>query len=162
MNKMWPLDPVSLGFLAFAVAILFYGLVCLVDSWNAASGAYRTTGTVIGFRPGPRWTYAPVVSYEVDCELYELVARVSSRPGVYTIGDAVVVCYHPERPAEGRLDSFGELWLFPTIFLVLGTLFATLGWTSQIFGVERRNKSKLAIDELYKKCTERHRSSMPT
>jgi hypothetical protein len=89
-----------------------------------------------------------VVTYEVDRRPYELVARVSSRPWDYTIGDTVVVCYHPERPAEGRLDSFGELWLFPTIFLGVGTLWAILGVSSQMFGVESRNKSKSLIDEL--------------
>jgi hypothetical protein len=148
MSKSWPLDPVSLGFLTFAVAILFYGLVCVVDSWNAVSGANRTTGTVIRLHLATRRTYAPVVGYEVDRRPYEIVARLSSRPRDYAIGDAVVVCYHPDRPAEGRLDSFGELWLFPTIFLVLGTLFATLGVSSQISGVGAKNKSKYVVDEL--------------
>jgi hypothetical protein len=148
MNKLWPLHPIALGFLAFAVAILSYGVVSLVDSWNAVSGAERTAGTVIRFQVATRRTYAPVVGYEVDGRPYEFVARVSSRPRDYKIGDAVVVCYHPERPAEGRLDSFGELWLFPIIFLGLGTLFATLGASSQMFSVEPKDNSKSVADEL--------------
>jgi hypothetical protein len=148
MNKLWPLHPVALGVLAFAVPILSYGVVWLVDSWHAVSGADRTAGTVLRFQLATKRTYAPVVGYEVDGRPYELVARVSSRPRDYTIGDAVVVCYHPECPAEGRLDSFGELWLAPTILVCLGTILATLGVWIQMLGAEPKNNSKSVTDEV--------------
>jgi hypothetical protein len=148
MTELWPLHPAALGFLAFAVPILSYEVVSLVDSWDAVSGADRTAGTVIRFQLATGKTYAPVVGYEVDGRPYELVARVSLRPRDYTIGDAVVVCYHRERPAEGRLESFGELWLAPTILLCLGTILATLGVWVQMFGAEPRNNSKSVTDEV--------------
>jgi hypothetical protein len=128
--------------------MLSYGVVCLVDSWNTVSGADRTAGTVLKFQLATSRTYVPVAGYEVDGREYEFVARVSSRPRDYTIGDAVVVFYHPDRPAEGRLDSFSELWLFPTILLGLGTLWVTLGVSIQVFGADPKSKSKCVIDEL--------------
>ena len=48
----------------------------------------------------------------------------------YHIGQEVTVRYHPDRPGGGRLDSFGELWLFPVFLLGAGTwigLAAVLG-----------------------------------
>src|SRR4051794_17679025 len=141
-SEMWSLYMIELGALGFATLFLGLGVMTLVTSLNAVFGADRTTGTVIGFKGYARGDAAPVIRYQVDGKAYELVARLSSRPRDYSRGDTLKIRYHRERPGEGRLESFGELWLFPLIFLACGTIFVTFGVSAWMFGVERKRTAK--------------------
>jgi hypothetical protein len=40
-----------------------------------------------------------------------------------TIGDKVDVLYDPQNPRKASLNSFGALWGFPALLLILGLIF---------------------------------------
>jgi hypothetical protein len=139
-------------FLAIATFLFAMGMATLVESWNTVVGADLITGIVVAFRPGGYSMSSPVIRYEVAGKGYEITALVSSGPRGYSRGDPVKVRYHPERPGEGRLGSFGELWFFPIVFLGTASLFATLGILAWMSRVEPEGDPGAFVED---SCTDR-------
>jgi hypothetical protein len=64
--------------------------------------------------------------YDVNGVTHSGRSWVQSDPPSHSVGDKIRVLYRPENPAEARIDSFVELWLFSTVFPVAG-LFSMIG-----------------------------------
>jgi hypothetical protein len=140
-------DPGSIGKIVWRVAgivwacclcLTLVGCVSAIESVAATSGASRTEGRVVAGRlPDGRWAVelpfpdpnarrshkrgsggGAVVRFEVDGQAYEIAARRRWFEAGYPLGDREQVVYHAREPEAGRIDSFSELWLFPTIGLV--------------------------------------------
>lgn len=45
----------------------------------------------------------------------------------YLIGDRVRVLYDPQSPRNASIDSFGALWGFPVLFLIMGLICILVG-----------------------------------
>jgi hypothetical protein len=80
--------------------------------------------TEAGVALGPGFRYRPKVRFRTqDGRTLNLVARVSSRPSRFKVGERVGVFYDPHDPAQAQIDSFLDLW-FLTLMLVFWGLFA--------------------------------------
>jgi hypothetical protein len=65
--------------------------------------------------------YAPVFEFSAeDQKLYIVSSRTGTNPPHFKIGDRVKVLYRPGHPESARIDSFSQLFLFPTAASVLG------------------------------------------
>lgn len=69
----------------------------------------------------------PEVQYSVNGTVHTIHGVISTSFSVYKIGQNVPVYYFPERPAEGVVGSFVELWMLPVIFGGVGFLLALAG-----------------------------------
>ena len=68
------------------------------------------------------------LEYKVEGHTYRIVGHFApAPPSVYRAGEKVVVAYQPSSPSDGRIDSFGEMWLAPLAFGVAGALFTLIG-----------------------------------
>lgn len=47
------------------------------------------------------------------------------------VGDSLRILYNPENPRQAKIDSFGALWGFPVLGLVLGAAFLSAGFFSK-------------------------------
>ena len=130
--------PVLVGLIFAAVGAILatIGFAFGYNSWSFTTGARKADGTVIRLvetvnRRGT--TSAPLVRYVVDGQTFEIQSSVGSSPPAYSVGEHVVILYHPEQPAQGRIHSFTELWLFALGFGGMGTLFVVIGVTVVLY-----------------------------
>ena len=97
-------------------------------SWSFSHDAHEADGTVVRLvESGGRGGQAPVVRYQVAEQTFEIQSGVSTSPPAYSVGEKVKVLYQAERPDQGRLSSFVENWLFPSVFGGFGILFTLIG-----------------------------------
>ena len=114
---------VILLLLFIAAVLLVVGLVTGWSSWTDLASAERADGAVVelvrvkslqaqspkkgqAISKGP--PYAPVVEYQFGGQTYRIQGHVAASPPAYSVGDRVQILVHPERPAEGRIESFSE------------------------------------------------------
>jgi hypothetical protein len=133
---------VILLLLFIAAVLLVAGLVTGWSSWTDLASAERADGAVVelvrvkspqaqspkkgqAISKGP--AYAPVVEYQVGGQTYRIQGHVAASPPAYSVGDRVQVLVPPERPAEGRIESFSEQWLVPAALGGGGLLFGVVG-----------------------------------
>jgi Protein of unknown function (DUF3592) len=111
--------PVGLGAITIGLVVLTTGIIVTAQQRDNASLAH-TEGTIFVVNP-------PAARYSVDGKTYEARGRVSSKPPLYSQGEVVRIVYPLERPSEGRIDTFLERWLLPTVLLVIGSVFSLMG-----------------------------------
>ena len=70
---------------------------------------------------------APVVVYTWRDDSLSYTSDVYSSPPAYKTGDPVKLYVDPASPEDAFIDSFRELYLFPTIIGVLGFVFVLIG-----------------------------------
>ena len=82
-------------------------------------------------------TYKPVVQFRTaGGQRVEFASSYSSSPPAYEIGESVTVVYSPENPSEAVIKGEGQI--FHVIFMLVGGVDATIGFTLTI--VALRNK----------------------
>ena len=111
-----------IGCIFFSVGASF-GIYSLIKGENAG----RTEGEVAALIRGGKGSSRPVVRYAVDGKPFEITGWMSTSPPAYSVGEKVTVLYNPENPADGRIDSFVERWLFPVVFGGVGALLLVIG-----------------------------------
>jgi hypothetical protein len=122
--------PLVLALIFTAVAVVLTALAVGfgLSAQRFAASADRTEGTVIRLQEtGNKGMRAPVIHYTVADQLYEFQSSISRNPPSYAVGDKVTVIYHAERPGDGRIDSFFELWFLPLLLGGLGLVFGCIG-----------------------------------
>jgi hypothetical protein len=107
-----------------------------------------TNGTIVRLQvdsQGGRTDYAPVFSFVAeDRSSYTVISGTESNPPAFTVGQPVRVIYLENNPATARLDTFLDLWFFPSVSCGLGFLFAAASFLLRL--VEQRMYSnKLQI-----------------
>lgn len=136
---------IKVGLAAMGAIFLAVGVGVGITTVRFVSDAKRTDGVVVDlvWRSGSKGgsTAAPVVSYEVDGKTYKFTSSTSSRPPAYDVGEGVPVLYDPERPSEGRIDGFMELYMLPLAFGIFGVVSsaAVAIWVA----IERRTRLRI-------------------
>jgi hypothetical protein len=92
----------------------------------------KTQGTVTSFnstyRKGVK-CIAPVCSYRIQNNIFNCESShyVSEKSSSYHLGAIRMVYYNPQNPKESRFDSFGETWILPLLFTIIGFAFLNVG-----------------------------------
>lgn len=86
------------------------GVVTALDKQRVHTSADESTRQSERTRRG-RYTYHPVVTFDVDGEQYTFTGRAGSDPPSYDVGEQVDVLYNPVRPDEGRIAGGFGYWL---------------------------------------------------
>jgi len=80
--------------------------------------------------------YAPVFTFTAgDGHIYTISSNTSSSPPAFSPGQHVKVLYRADDPTGARIASFGQLWLFPFVFAIVGTAACGSGYV--LFRYER-------------------------
>lgn len=79
--------------------------------------------------------YVPVTAFTYEGRVYRVQGHIASSSPKPPVGQAMKVLVNPTRPAESRVDSFAEQWLFPIVFGGAGIL-AVVGGVAMF--VQRR------------------------
>jgi len=112
------------------------------------SKAEATTGTVVELRESrfsntTRRGKYPVIELSTPGGQRRRFEGGSSYPPKYRVGEPVAVVYDPADPKDARVDSFTELWLFPTLAGGLAALFVPLGATLLLLRARRVARERL-------------------
>ena len=114
-------------FLAIALGFGIY------TAWFLHSSA-AATGTVISMRTvtdaqDNSITYAPVFTFAAsDGNTYTVSSDVSSNPPGFEPRQQVNILYEKGHPTNAKIASFGQLWLLPLVFGILGTTATAVGY----------------------------------
>lgn len=137
--------------------ILVFGLVglgmgvgeffILKNLFEFRSQAQVVTGEVTGYassRGSKGGTmYTPTVQYRIPAPeggsgaRFEISGNVRSSGRGYDIGEQVAVLYRPEAPEQGRIDSFVEQWLLPTVFGFFALVFGGIAGAFLVVEIRR-------------------------
>lgn len=115
----------AIFFTALGTAVIAFGLVLFLESKNfVVHATQQTSGKVVGFvllSSGRSRTHSPVFEFKDSSgTLHTNYNSSGQNPPAYKIGELIKVRYQPEHPETARIDSFTELWLFPTFVLGIG------------------------------------------
>jgi hypothetical protein len=137
--------------LPFALAFLFLGLMGLavgvVSGWSSyryLTSTRRADGKVlelVRLAPGKGVLLkgkagasasglAPLVEYEVDGRVYCVRGQAYAPSCPYAVGETVTVLYSIDRPSEGKIECFSDVWLTPILYGSAGGLFVVIGVTT--------------------------------
>jgi hypothetical protein len=125
------------GAVARAFGFLIVGIVAAVGPFLLALGAFSVVrtemfihssiavdGKIVDMRQmrGRRGAiFAPVFRFNLqDGQVYVVGSNTGTNPPQFKIGDRVKVLYRPGHPEGARIDSFGQLFLFPLAAGIVG------------------------------------------
>lgn len=95
-----------------------FGIGFGIYSASFSFNTMKVPGTVV--RMVGTTQQSPVVEYQVAGKTLTYHSSLSSSPPAYVVGDQVTMLYHPDDPRKAQIDSFGERWLFPVVFTLVG------------------------------------------
>lgn len=133
---------------AVALIVLLFTVAFGAERALFFSAADTTTGTVVELRENP-WSNTsrrgkyPVVEFTPRGGRTQRCEGGSSYPPAYRVGEQVTVHYDRGDPADARIDSFTELWLFPAISGGLTALFVPLAGLQLFLYTRRRSRERL-------------------
>jgi hypothetical protein len=115
--------------LAFGLLFFLIGIVLLAREIAFQHDAVIGRGSVVELRvtesaDGPNTS--PVVEFMTLEGAPIRFEGVSTCPAA-TLGDAVPIIYRPADPQHARINTFVQRWLFPCIFILLGSLLILAG-----------------------------------
>jgi hypothetical protein len=61
-----------------------------------------------------------------DGQSININSSTGSNPAGYHIGERAKASYDPARPADARLDGFGQIWFIPTCFGLIGVVWMVI------------------------------------
>lgn len=126
--------------LLVGTVFLLVGVGFACSSISVVSVAKQTEGKVIRNVVGWEGGAAAVVEFFLDGQRHEIQSSRYTSPPQFKIGDKVSVLYDPNDPRRCRINSFVDLWLFPTIFGGIGLLVVTLSGTALVVKRVRRQR----------------------
>ncbi|MDW8396255.1 MAG: DUF3592 domain-containing protein [Anaerolineae bacterium] len=72
--------------------------------------------------------YAPRFRFTLENgETVYAESATSTNPPAHRVGDVVRIYYERDNPLNVKVDSFADLWLFPTLFIAFGGIAALSG-----------------------------------
>ena len=126
---------------------LIIGGVEVVKTTRLMLTAEETEGIVVymnTYSDSDGESYSPDVKFTTRYgETIRFTDDLSTYPADFKVGDKVTVIYDPLHPQDVRIKSFLRLWLFPTIFALVGAVpmgmgvffFLKLGGANLIFSL---------------------------
>lgn len=130
---------ILLSLIPLGVGLLFLVISILVSSSmrKFVSKAQQTQGTIVDMvlsrgssssSTNASYTYAPVFEFRaISGQMIRVQESVSSNPPQFQVGETVEVLYDPEDPQNARINKWSNLYLFPTLFGVIGLLITAIG-----------------------------------
>jgi hypothetical protein len=119
------------GFLIIGVVLLITALYLFLRQWSFVSRSRSVTGEVVdNVRQAGEdgWANFPVVEFQTEAGTTVTFKDSLGTGWVrYRRGERVPVLYHPARPSEARIQSFGSLWLACLSVGVFGLVFTACG-----------------------------------
>lgn len=83
----------------------------------------ETLAVVTGDRHNRKYSFAPIVAFEVDGKTHSGVSSTSYKPARYEVGESVILRYNPDNPSEIMIMSKRNLLSFPTLVICSGIFF---------------------------------------
>ncbi len=129
----------------FVVIALGFGLY---TTWFLHSSV-ATNGTVVSMRTvtdaqDNSITYAPVFTFVAsDRSNYTVSSDTGSNPPAFEPKQRVKILYEKSHPTNARIASFGQLWLFPLVFGIIGATATAVGYF--LFRYERRRNPQFKL-----------------
>jgi hypothetical protein len=78
-------------------------------------------------------TWAPVFRFRDQAgQEFTVEDRTSSSPAAFTVGEVVSVAYRPDDPSAAEIVTFGQLWIVPIGFSLVGLFLVVTGGTGAI------------------------------
>jgi hypothetical protein len=130
------------SFLAIALGFAIY------TAWFL-HGSVAANGTVVGMRTTTdaednSVTYAPVFSFAAsDGNTYTVSSDTGSNPPGFELKQQVKVLYEEGRPTNAKIATFGQLWLFPLLFGIVGATAIAVGFF--LLRYERRRNPQFKV-----------------
>jgi hypothetical protein len=88
--------------------------------------------------------YAPVFTFAAsDGNTYTISSDTGSNPPGFEPKQQVKVRYEKNRPTNAKIASFGQLWLFPIVFGIIGATATAVGYF--LLRYERRRNPKFKL-----------------
>ena len=120
----------TLIFVVVGVALVVVAVTLGISTFRFVRAASLANGTIqkmdLAGRTGHH-VYRPTVVFTDKLgQLHTFTASGSDPPG-FKVGEQVRVAYDPNDPSIARIVAFQTLWLEPTIFGALGTVFVVMG-----------------------------------
>jgi hypothetical protein len=144
-QQFWRLFGAILGGIGSIFAIVGVGMG--VHTHAYLSKMVATQGTVIDnnlyrstdMDDRPTNYYYPVVKFtpKSSNKLTIFVGSTGSSPPIYRKGQQVKVLYDPQYPDAAKIESWLELWLFPTIFAGIGLPITAIGGAALIKSLKK-------------------------
>jgi Protein of unknown function (DUF3592). len=115
----------------FLLLGIIFGLLAAVLALNSQQflvGTVTTTGKIIRCANGNGAESAckPVVRFTTPSGQTVIFTSTFSS-STFSQGEELVVCYHPDDPANARIGTFFALWFLPVLFLCFFLVFSLLG-----------------------------------
>lgn len=113
------------------------------------SRSMPANGTVISLRPitnaeDNSIAYAPVFAFAArDGNIYTVSSDTGSNPPGFEPKQQVKVLYEKSHPTNAKIASFGQLWLFPLVFGIIGATAIAVGFV--LLRYERRRNPQFRL-----------------
>jgi hypothetical protein len=120
------------SFAVVGALFLFIAGQSLLGRLTFMNSATHTRGTILEMRAvhttrTGAGTMVPVFRYTAsDGQSYLIVSAVSVRASAFTVGQEVPVLYRAGQPNTAVIESYGPLFMYPTVFGIVGAAFFTL------------------------------------
>jgi hypothetical protein len=124
---------VRVYFRLFALSVLFagaalflVGLGFAIQNWSFLRHAEAADGTVtdvvlVHDYQDRSDTYRPVFTFKTrDGATYRVQSEAGSAPSHFQVGQQVDVIFDPKTPDAAQINSIGQLWIFPLVFIGIG------------------------------------------
>jgi len=125
-----PNSVVGTLFLGIGALLLLASALWIGSIASFVAGAETAPGSVVELNAGgshPEVEFTPEGGEPIRYPQNGLIAG-------FAVDDSVQVLYTPGDPSSAVIDNAGALWGFPIGGLVLGLVFAVVGWVAQRSG----------------------------
>jgi hypothetical protein len=135
--------------LAAGAVVFILGIGFAVQNWFFINRAEATTGAItevllIHGDQDQSDTYRPVFTFKTaDGFAHQVQSDVDSSPSNFQIGQRVNVVYSPKAPDDAKIDSIGQLWFFPLLFVGIGSAAVCCGLIGRRLFARRTRQSML-------------------
>ncbi len=121
---------------AIAFGMIFGSLYWTHDVYQFSQKAITTTGKIVAFKQGRStssdgrtiYTYAPIISYEVNGQKLEYTSKVSTSSPSRKTGEMVEIMYNPKNPTEAMIERGIMNYILEIILFTAGIAILIILW----------------------------------
>jgi len=106
--------------------MFIFGVGFAVQNWSFLHRAASADGTItdvvlVHDYQDQSDTYRPVFTFKTsDGITHRVQSESGSSPSSYQVGQRVNVVFDPKAPDDAKINSIGQLWTFPLVFVGIG------------------------------------------
>jgi hypothetical protein len=107
-------------------------IALLLHTWHFTRNAQRTAGVVTELRAAGKdaseTIYAPTFQFhDASRTAHKVSSSFYSSPPEFQVGDKVQILYHRDAPQSARIDSYWQVWGFPSLLGIIGSVGLPIG-----------------------------------